>query len=76
MDKRREYDFFRFDIIVADKILFLERRNRIFMAKISVIIPDEMKAEVEKIAAAQERNISWVIRKAVEQYLEETREKE
>ncbi len=46
------------------------------MAKISVIISDEMKAEVERVAAAQERNISWIVRKAVERYLEETKEEE
>ncbi len=41
------------------------------MAKISVIIPDEMKAAMERAAAAEDRNISWIVRKAIEEYLEE-----
>lgn len=37
---------------------------------ISVVIPDEMRQELDKQAAALERNISWVVRKAIEEYLE------
>ena len=39
------------------------------MAKICVILPDETKEEIEKIAKEQERNLSWVVRKAIEEYL-------
>lgn len=39
------------------------------MAKICVILPDEMKEEIDKVAKEQERNLSWVVRKAIEEYL-------
>lgn len=39
------------------------------MVKICVIIPDDMKEKIDKIAAEQERNLSWVVRKAIEEYL-------
>ena len=39
------------------------------MAKICVILPDEMKEEVDRIAKKQDRNLSWIVRKAIEEYL-------
>lgn len=39
------------------------------MAKICVILPDEMKEEVDKVAKEQDRNLSWIVRKAIEAYL-------
>ena len=39
------------------------------MAKICVILPDEMKEEVDKVAKEQDRNLSWIVRKAIEEYL-------
>ena len=39
------------------------------MARISVIIPDDMKEQIDKVAAEQERNLSWVVRKALEDYI-------
>lgn len=46
------------------------------MAKISVIVSEEVKRALEERASAEDRNISWIIRKAAERYLEETKEKE
>lgn len=40
------------------------------MAKITVIIPDEMKEKIEQIATQEERNISWVVRKSIQEYLD------
>lgn len=39
------------------------------MAKICVILPDEMKEEIDKVAKEQDRNLSWIVRKAIEKYL-------
>ena len=39
------------------------------MAKICVIIPDDMKEKIDKVAENQERNLSWVVRKAIENYI-------
>ena len=39
------------------------------MAKICVILPDEMKEEIDRIAKKQDRNLSWIVRKAIEEYL-------
>lgn len=40
------------------------------MAKITVIIPDEMKEGLDKTAVKEERNLSWVVRKAIQEYLD------
>ena len=40
------------------------------MAKITINLPDEDKEAIEKIAAADERNISYVVRKAIKEYLD------
>lgn len=37
---------------------------------ISTTVPAELKDELEKIAKADDRKISWVVRKAIEEYLE------
>ena len=37
---------------------------------ISVILSDEMRAELDKIAAEEERNLSWVVRKALQQFID------
>lgn len=39
------------------------------MARIGVIIPDEMKKALDQIAEEEERNISYVVRKAIQEYL-------
>jgi predicted transcriptional regulator len=47
------------------------------MAKICVILPDEVKEEIDKVAKEQDRNLSWVVRKAIEEYLsEQSKDKE
>lgn len=46
------------------------------MAKICVILPDEMKEEVDKVAKEQDRNLSWIVRKAIEEYLSAQDKKE
>lgn len=46
------------------------------MAKICVIIPDDMKEQIEKVAAEQERNLSWVVRKSLENYIRGMEDKE
>ena len=40
------------------------------MARIGVIIPDDMKEALDKIAAEEERNISYVVRKAIQEFLD------
>lgn len=40
------------------------------MARITVIIPDEMKTAIDKIAKEEDRNLSWVVRKAIQDYLD------
>jgi predicted transcriptional regulator len=46
------------------------------MAKISIILPDEDKNLIEKIAKSQERNLSWVVRKAIQDYIKKNSEEE
>lgn len=36
---------------------------------ITVEIPPEVKQELSKIAQEDDRSVSWVVRKAIEQYL-------
>lgn len=45
------------------------------MARINIIVSDELRQEIEKVAAEQDRNISWVVRKAIEEYLKKQEEK-
>lgn len=40
------------------------------MAKITVIISDELKSAIEEEAAEEERNLSWVIRKALQEHFD------
>ena len=39
------------------------------MPNLNVIISDDLKNQIEKVAARQERNKSWIVRKAIEEYL-------
>lgn len=40
------------------------------MAQINIRIPDEDKIKLEQIAQEEDRNISWLVRKAIQMYLE------
>lgn len=40
------------------------------MARIGIIIPDEMRDQLEEIAQEQDRNLSWIVRKALQQYID------
>lgn len=42
---------------------------------ISVILPMEMIEELEKIMKEEERNMSWIVRKAIQEYIDK-RDKE
>ena len=44
------------------------------MAKICVILPDDMKEDIDRVAKEQDRNLSWVVRKAIEEYLSKQEE--
>lgn len=46
------------------------------MIKLNVLIPEEDKIALEKIAQEEERNLSWVTRKAIQEYLEKHKEEE
>lgn len=46
------------------------------MARITVIIPDEMKEAIDKKAELEDRNLSWVVRKAIQEYLDKENKKE
>ena len=46
------------------------------MVKLNVMIPEEDKIELERIAQEEERNISWVTRKAIQEYIENHKEEE
>jgi len=41
------------------------------MVRITILIPEEDKEKLDAIAAEEERNLSWVVRKAIQQYLED-----
>lgn len=40
------------------------------MIKLNVLVPEEMKNRGMEIAAELDRNFSWVVRKALEEYIE------
>ena len=40
------------------------------MARIGIIIHDEMRDKLEEIAQEKDRNLSWIVRKALQQYIE------
>lgn len=40
------------------------------MIKISLNLPEEMKEDLDWLAAEEERPMSWIIRKAIQEYLE------
>lgn len=40
------------------------------MAQLSVRIPDEMKKQLEQIALADSRSVAFVVKKAIQQYLD------
>lgn len=44
------------------------------MAKISLNVSDELKQEIIEKAKELDRDMSWVIRKAIEEYLKEDKE--
>lgn len=46
------------------------------MIRINALIPEEDKIVLEKIAQEEERNLSWVVRKAIQEYIENHKEKE
>ena len=46
------------------------------MIRINALIPEEDKVILEKIAQEEERNLSWVVRKAIQEYIENHKEKE
>ena len=37
---------------------------------ISLAIPAELKEAIEKVAGKEERSLSWIVRKAIQEYLE------
>lgn len=40
------------------------------MVRITILLPEENKEALEQIAQEEERNLSWVVRKAIQQYLD------
>ena len=46
------------------------------MIKLNAMVPEEDKIALEKIAQEEERNLSWVVRKAIQEYIENHKEKE
>lgn len=40
------------------------------MVRITIMLPEENKEALEQIAQEEERNLSWVVRKAIQQYLD------
>lgn len=46
------------------------------MVRINALIPEEDRVVLEKIAQEEERNLSWVVRKAIQEYIENHKEKE
>lgn len=37
---------------------------------ISVIVSEEMRADLDRIAVQEERNLSWIVRKALQNYID------
>jgi predicted transcriptional regulator len=37
---------------------------------INVVVPIELRQDLEKIAAAEERTLSWIVRKALQEFVE------
>ena len=39
------------------------------MAKLSINLPDEMKQAIKMAAAKEDRDMSWIVKKAIKEYL-------
>ena len=39
------------------------------MAKLSINLPDEMKQDIKMAAAKEDRDMSWIVKKAIKEYL-------
>lgn len=39
------------------------------MAKMSINLPDEMKEAIKVAAKKEDRDMSWIVKKAIEQYI-------
>jgi predicted DNA-binding protein len=39
------------------------------MAQLSIRVPDEMKEELEKIAKEERRSVAFIVKEAIQQYL-------
>ena len=39
------------------------------MAKLSINLPDEMKQAIKMAADKEDRDMSWIVKKAIEEYL-------
>ena len=46
------------------------------MVRITVMLPEEHKSAMEEIAQREDRNLSWVARKAIQEYIEKHKEEE
>lgn len=38
--------------------------------RLSITVPENMKEELQKLAASRDRGVSYIVREAIEQYLE------
>ena len=46
------------------------------MTQLSIRVPDEMKKELEEIAEKDSRSVSFIVKKAIEDYLNQQKEEE
>lgn len=46
------------------------------MAQLCIVVPDEMKKDLEKIAQKEERKLSFIVRKVLQDFLDKKKEED
>lgn len=50
-------------------IIIIRKEMNCNMAQLSIRVPDEMKEELEKIAKEERRSVAFIVKEAIQQYL-------
>ena len=50
-------------------IIIIRKEMKCNMAQLSIRVPDEMKEELEKIAKEERRSVAFIVKEAIQQYL-------
>ena len=57
-------------------IIIIRKEMNCNMAQLSIRVPDEMKEELEVIAKEERRSVAFIVKEAIQQYLEKIKVKQ